>query len=228
VNVRYLLTHPRTTWEAVRNRLTRREAVGPGIERKAYRSYGAYLRHQGRKLQRRGGEWLDDHERRYGPALSARLAASGLVTTGTRVLCLAARLGGEVRTFRELGAFAVGIDLNPGPRNPWVAWGDFHELRYANGSVDLVFTNSLDHAYDLERLCLEIARVVRPGGHVVTEIVKGAADGVRIGYYDASHWDTVDDVLRVLEKTGWQIVDRRDMDYPGGRQWVVARRDSQS
>jgi SAM-dependent methyltransferase len=194
------------------------------VRRKAYGSYAAYLRHQRQKLQRRGSAWLDDHERRYGPALRARLSESGLVTSGTRVLCLAARLGGEVRTFRALGAFAIGIDLNPGQKNPWVAWGDFHDLPYADGSVDLVFTNSLDHAYDLDRLCREAARVVRPGGHFVTEIVKGAADGVRLGYYDVSHWDTVDSVLRILEKSGWQIVDRRGMDYPGGREWIVARR----
>jgi hypothetical protein len=36
---------------------------------------------------------------------------------GARVLCIGARLGGEVRAFKSLGALAVGIDLNPGGYN---------------------------------------------------------------------------------------------------------------
>ena len=45
-------------------------------------------------------------------ALAAQTA--GLTTLeGKTVICLGARLGGEVRAFKSLGAIALGIDLNP-------------------------------------------------------------------------------------------------------------------
>lgn len=42
---------------------------------------------------------------------------------GTTVLCLGARLGGEVRAFKSHGATALGIDLNPGEGNMDVVAG---------------------------------------------------------------------------------------------------------
>ena len=54
--------------------------------------------------------------------------------------------------FIDHGAFAVGIDLNPGRDNRWVVIGDFHALQYADASVDVVYTNSFDHVFELERV----------------------------------------------------------------------------
>ena len=36
-------------------------------------------------------------------------------------------------------------DFNPGPRNPWVQWGDATRLQFANGTFDYVYTNVVDH-----------------------------------------------------------------------------------
>ena len=47
------------------------------------------------------------------------------------VLCLAARIGTEVKAFLDLGCFAIGIDLNPGTDNRYVVHGDFHDLQFA-------------------------------------------------------------------------------------------------
>src|SRR5262249_3720645 len=190
--LRYAVTNPRRVLETVIDRLTPRADVAHGVRTKRYSSYGAYLRHQGAKLGRRREGWLAAHEQTYATTLRARLERHKLVTPGLRVLCLAARLGGHGRTFRALGASAVGIDLNPGRGNPYVCYGDFHALSFADGTVDLVFTNSLDHAYDFRRLADEIRRVLTSDGVFVTEIVKGAAAGVRLGYYDSAHWDSID------------------------------------
>ena len=47
-----------------------------------------------------------------------RLGTGGLTRLrGATVLCVGARLGGEVRAFKSLGALAIGIDLNPGTLN---------------------------------------------------------------------------------------------------------------
>ena len=87
---------------------------------------------------------------------------SGVV--GQSVLCLGARLGGEVRAFTEMGALSLGIDLNPGPSNKYVLIGDFHHLQFASHVFDLVYTNVIGHAWDLRALGSEICRVLKPSG----------------------------------------------------------------
>lgn len=47
-----------------------------------------------------------------------------------------ARLGGEVRAFKSLGAVAVGIDLEPGRGNMDVIHGDFHAVPFPTASFD--------------------------------------------------------------------------------------------
>ena len=81
-----------------------------------------------------------------------------------KVLCLGARLGGEVRAFRALGALSVGIDLNPGSNNPLVLEGDFHHIQFADETSDVIFTNVIGHAFDLRLLGNEICRVLKPTG----------------------------------------------------------------
>jgi SAM-dependent methyltransferase len=198
--------------------------IGTGITRKAYRDYTQYLRHQKRKVRWRSRAWLDEYEARYRSALLSRVGH--LVRGGDRVLCLAARKGGEVRAFRDAGAFAVGIDLEPGPENRYVLYGDFHALDFPDGSADLVFTNSLDHVFDLARLIHEVHRVLRPGGLFVTEIVVGRSDGRPHSYYDAAGWTSVDRVVDTLVSGGFVVEERKPIEFPGGREWVVCRQPS--
>jgi hypothetical protein len=60
---------------------------------------------------------------------------------GKTVLCVGARLGGEVRAFMRLGALAIGYDFEPGPRNPWVLWGTGAPLQFGDNLFDYVYTN---------------------------------------------------------------------------------------
>jgi len=52
---------------------------------------------------------------------------------------------------------------------PLVVEGDMHSLRFADGSFDIVYTNVIDHAYDLPKALAEMARVLRPGGLLVVD-----------------------------------------------------------
>ena len=63
-----------------------------------------------------------------------------------------------------MGAFVVGVDLNPGPNNPYVLVGDFHHLQFATRSVDVVYTNVIGHVWDLIALGAEVCRVLKPSG----------------------------------------------------------------
>jgi len=167
---------------------------------RSYSSYDEYISHQAAKL-----ETLDlaDYDARYRELLAQRLSTAAHVEPDARVLCLAARIGTEVRAFHDLGCFAVGIDVNPGEGNRWVLHGDFHDLQFPDGSVDVVFTNSLDHALDVDRLLQEVRRVLRPGGLFVLEASLGADEGFKPREFETFYWATVEDLLLLVEGHGF-------------------------
>jgi SAM-dependent methyltransferase len=95
---------------------------------------------------------------------------------GQSVICLGARLGGEVRAFKSLGALAVGVDLEPGPDNMDVLVGDFENLAFADASFTYAYSNVLDHLHDLSRFSAELCRVVRPNGFFFAALFSGKGD----------------------------------------------------
>ena len=69
------------------------------------------------------------------------------------ILCIGARLGGEVRAFKKLGfTDTIGIDFNPGSNNPDVVFGDAMNLKYGNNSFRTIYTNILGHVLDLKKV----------------------------------------------------------------------------
>jgi ubiquinone/menaquinone biosynthesis C-methylase UbiE len=86
------------------------------------------------------------------------------------VICLGARLGGEVRAFKRLGALAIGVDVNPGERNEHVLYGDFHELNFNDSTFDFVFCNAIDHVLYLDVFLDECARVLKDDGVIIFEV----------------------------------------------------------
>jgi hypothetical protein len=102
--LRFGLTNP---IRAVRHVVSKRHFpwVGQGpLQKRRYDSYEQYVKHQREKLDTRGAAWLSEFDERYQTALRERLEESQVVRKGARVLCLAARLGTEVRAFLDLGS----------------------------------------------------------------------------------------------------------------------------
>lgn len=95
--------------------------------------------------------------------LRARIGA-GSSLRGKSVLCIGARGGGEVRAFRKLGAFAVGVDLYPAIGTNLVLPGNALDLQFADTCVDRVYINVIDHIPDLPRFAREVMRVLKFGG----------------------------------------------------------------
>lgn len=88
-----------------------------------------------------------------------------------RILCLGARHGAEVKAFVRLGfKDSIGIDLNPVLKNKYVIKGDFHYMLFEDNSFSNVFTNSLDHIFDIRKLSQEIHRILKDKGRLVLEI----------------------------------------------------------
>ncbi len=192
-----------------------------------YASYDEYLEHQAEKLDRIFERRVEKDEEDYAEFLRRFRECREL--RGKRdVLCLGARLGTEVRALIELGYFAVGIDLNPGPGNQWVMHGDFHSLVFADRSVDAVYCNALDHVFDLPRVVGEVARVLRDDGVFVADVLPGFEEGFTPGEYEATHWRTVDVLAgRIQAAAPLEEIARRDHGSRRRDQWlqlVFARR----
>jgi SAM-dependent methyltransferase len=181
------------------------------FQKRGYDSYEAYLEHQKAKLETHN---FGEYDAEFRTALRERLAALDVEWPGRTVLCLAARIGTEVKAFLDLGAFAVGIDLNPGADNRYVVHGDFHDLQFAPGSIDVVYTNSLDHAFDIERIAKEVVKVLKPGGLLIVEAVQGRDQGIKPGFFESFFWKNIDELVRVFENAGFIVSRRTPITHP--------------
>jgi len=83
---------------------------------------------------------------------------------------LGARAGGEVRSFISLGAFAVGVDIAPLHKSPYVLYGNALKIQFGENSVDYVFTNIIDHISDIDAFAREVFRVLKPQGKFLSEV----------------------------------------------------------
>lgn len=195
------------------------------FRQRAYPDYETYVEHQKTKFSALRSKSVIGHDERFHRNLSARLAAMPLDFHGRAVLCLAARQGSEVKAFIDQGAFAVGIDLNPGPKNRFVVVGDFHDLQFADGSVDVVYTNSLDHAFDVDRILAEVVRVLAPDGVFIMEANVSADDGAApAGPYEAMVWEDARALVAKIEAHGFRTEAQQSIEEPWiGEQYTFRR-----
>jgi SAM-dependent methyltransferase len=146
-----------------------------------YSNYIDYLNHQASKMdkllkkkykfaqraQRVRPEYFDQRVKKF---LSHFKMYSSDMKPG-KILCLGARNGAEVKAFRKMGfKNSIGIDLNPGKNNEYVIKGDFHNMEFKDNTFENVFTNSLDHIFDIRKLSKEINRILVPSGILILEI----------------------------------------------------------
>jgi SAM-dependent methyltransferase len=118
------------------------------------------------------------------------------------ILCAGARQGTEVEVLQDIGFMnAFGIDLNPGPNNKYVKFGDFMHLENPNSSLDMIYCNSLDHAYNLELFFTEHARVIKPNGFVLYEIpLRGG------GPFESVNWKSSTSIIILMLKFFKRII----------------------
>ena len=197
-----------------------------GFAQRVYPSYALYLEHQKTKFDAARGRSVRGHDARFHDALAGRLRDCSLEIAGRSVLCLGARQGTEVRTFIDVGAFAAGIDLNPGRGNQYVVVGDFQALQFADRSVDIVYTNSLDHAIDIDDVLSEIGRVLKADGALIAELNSGDG-GSDTGFYESFGWTTVDAMVERLGRHGFSPDQRTPFDVPWPGEMLVLRRAGQ-
>lgn len=193
----------------LRQRAQWRETEWPGLLRRQYPGGKAeYEAHQSSKLALLD---LAAHHTTLRKTLADRLGDQ----RGNRVLCLGARTGAECLAFIDRGADAIGIDLEPGPDNPLVKKGDFHNLQFSDRSMDVIYTNSLDHVRDLRIVLAEVRRVLKPDGLFMVEAA--SATQVKPGKYESFWWKTDEALIAAIESLGFRRLAVRAMTipYPG-------------
>ena len=177
------------------------------MQRRRYQSYDEYRAHQADKIGRPG--MREKLRARY--AADVRRFAqrftelAGIVAVGAKALCLGARLGAEVQALRLCGYDAIGIDLVPHP--PLVIAGDMHAAPFGDGEFDLVYTNSLDHVYELDRFAAEVRRLLtRPGWLAVQLAI------ANFGSWESMRIDSVEEFLQGMD--GFAEMSRSDNGKP--------------
>lgn len=205
---------------AMRRRFGEDWKIEGALQIRRYKSYGDYVEHQKAKLATHD---FGNYDVEFRTALRDRLRKLDVDWSGLTVLCLAARIGTEVKAFLDLGCRAIGIDLNPGPDNPYVVPGDFHDLEFPSHSMDVVYTNSLDHAYDITRVAKEILKVLKPTGSFIFEAEPGRDQGVNPRFFESFFWDNIDELIRVFEVAGFQVTRRTPIVYPWPGEAVCLR-----
>jgi SAM-dependent methyltransferase len=199
-----------------------------GLHYRDYSSYDEYVSHQTQKyaemLKIKGGftgsEILEYRQRFY----RRFRHLPPLLPPSAVVVCAGARQGTEVEVLRECGFVnAYGIDLNPGPDNPLVRKGDFMHMENPDGSVDLIYSNCLDHAYDLAGFFREHARVLKPDGYALYDFVPSGGTGA----FEAVEWESDDVLFGMLLRSFTTVVKLETEDH---WKWVLvngARKASQ-
>lgn len=128
------------------------------------------------------------------------------------LLCLGARTGEEVEMAKENGFDpCIGIDLYP--LNDEVIKADWHDMPFEDAFFDNVYTNSIDHCYDVEILALEIKRVLRPEGRFFFQVEKKKAvadipnprEFIQKHKNDFLFWDKGQDIANVFIDLGFEL-----------------------
>lgn len=201
---------PNFSWEQDRHPTRRKHYGDKGwgsqaegqLRYRDYHNYQEYLEHQKQKLN----EMLTCARFDNRTIVNYRLKfmrrfrhLRGVLPPHARMLCLGARQGTEVEVLRDFGFHqAWGIDVNPGPENPLVGEGDFMSLAEPDSSLDMIYSNCLDHAYDLDAALAEHARVLKPGGYALYDLL-GEGDDNR-GPFEAVAWNSYEEVLSLALK----------------------------
>lgn len=166
------------------------------VKKLKYKNYQQYIDHQGQKLHE-DFEDIFRSDREYEVITKDRFKEMNHEFTGKSVICLGARLGGEVKAFKQLGSLAIGIDVNPGEKNEHVLFGDFHKIAFPNEVFNFAFSNVIDHVYDVKKFAKETARVLAKGGILFLECGKVP---LREGRYEVIDTTNLEPIINIMAK----------------------------
>jgi hypothetical protein len=150
-----------------------------------YDSYEEYIKHQSyryikpstrNKFLSHFDTRLEKYTERFGV-----LSQKEYIKKDQNILCLGARFGEECLAFQHYGLKTKGIDLVPTP--PLVEKGDFMKLNIFD-EYDLCYTNSIDHALDLDVFLNNIHMALKKDGLLFVDIFIGNKDKLEVQVFE--------------------------------------------
>lgn len=177
------------------------------IAHRTFYDYQDYVYKQGGKARGRR-EHLLSHLKKNTESFTRTFKRAKPYLSKGPVLCLGARTGAESLGAVEAGfAGSVGIDLHP--VGPTVLQGDWHDLKFPAASFANIYSNSLDHCLDLEKLAGEVRRVLAPNGRFYVMATNRSDNTLESwqakGGNEALYWETSDDLAQAICALGFVL-----------------------
>lgn len=177
------------------------------LARRAFASYQEYIDVQGTKARTKRATLLRDLPKQTATFERIFRRMARHLEPGP-ILCLGARTGAESLGARRAGfTGSIGIDLHP--VGATVRRMDWHHLEFPDQSFANVYTNSIDHCLELERLAGEVRRVLEHNGRffVMAKTPWGTeAQWRERAILEALYWQRPDDLAEAICRYGFEIL----------------------
>jgi len=183
------------------------------MEKRIYKSYNEYIEHQSEKALN-----MKYNERAFVKKVELfrqRFIHFEKIKNIEKILCLGARFGEEIVALNELGFDTFGIDLVS--KSPHVLVGDFNNLPFKSESIDLAYSNAIDHAYNIELLSNNVNRVLKFNGYFIIDVFLAKIKGK----YEVYCIKSIEEVISEFSKY-FEFVERIDKLVP-----LYKQKDSQ-
>ena len=180
------------------------------IIQKPVADYGNYVYIQGGKARTQKDKILSSVTKRRKAFFDLFMMIKSYMLPGN-LLCLGARSGCEV-VGAALAGFpkTIGIDLFPLDKS--VIKADWHDMPFPDENFKNVFTNSIDHCADLEKLIFEIKRVLIPAGRFILaasygqKIGRNIKDRAKKNSKEFLFWEHPKEISDVFVKNGFSLI----------------------
>jgi SAM-dependent methyltransferase len=94
---------------------------------------------------------------------------------------------------------------------------------FPTGSFDAVYTNALDHVFDLPLILAEVRRVLKPGGLFIVDLAYGSEEGGLAGEFEALSWRDGEAMIDRLAALGaFNLVEARELRKVRQARWRQA------
>lgn len=139
-----------------------------------HQEYNNYLKHQKNKTTdpKKIKKWLEEEwDVKYKGFHEIFNRNKKYICNKKNAICLGSRTGQEVKALIDLGINAIGLDLVAFP--PYTIEGDIHNIDKLSNSIELIFTNIMDHSLFPDKFCSEMERICKSNGHIIIHLQKG-------------------------------------------------------
>ena len=118
-----------------------------------------------------------------------------------------------VRILRNLDYDAIGIDIYVTKNNKYVHYGEFEKIPYENKTFDAIYTNSVDHIYNIEKTVNEFDRVLNTEGYLLINLMKGIEEGYEMtGTFESLAWKRrIDMLTKIQEINKYKLIKEVDI-----------------